>query len=55
MIKEALDQTMKRKRYNIRAIDKALLKLSTAVDYALEGKSAQSDSYRKTSRTHLKK
>lgn len=47
MIKEALDQTMKRKRYNIRAIDKALLKLSTAVDYALEGKSAQSDSYRK--------
>ncbi|OQC50412.1 MAG: DNA replication protein DnaD [Tenericutes bacterium ADurb.Bin024] len=47
MIKEALDQTMKRKRYNIRAIDKALLKLSTAVDYALEGKSAQSDLYRK--------
>lgn len=47
MIKEALEQTMKRKRYNIRAIDKALLKLSTAVDYALEGKSAQSDTYRK--------
>lgn len=47
MIKEALEQTLKRKRYSIRDIDKALLKLSTAVDYALEGKSTQTETHRK--------
>ncbi len=47
MIKEALEQAMKKKRFNIRAIDKALLKLATVVDYVIEGKSVQDDVYRK--------
>lgn len=47
MIKEAYEESLKKKRFNIRAIDKALLKLATAVDYAVEGKSAQDPSYRK--------
>lgn len=47
MIKEAYEQAIKKKRFNIRAIDKALLKLATVVDYVIEGSSAQDASYRK--------
>ena len=34
MIKDAIDETLKKKRYSIRSIDRALLKLATVVDYA---------------------
>lgn len=47
MIKDAYEEVIKKKRYSIRSIDKALLKLATAVDYAEEGKSAQDSVYRK--------
>lgn len=53
MIKEAYDQAMKKKRFNIRAIDKALLKLATVVDYVVEGSSAQDASYRKDIKTTM--
>ena len=53
MIKEAYEQAMKKKRFNIRAIDKALLKLATVVDYVVEGSSAQDASYRKDIKTTM--
>ena len=53
MIKEAYEQAMKKKRFNIRAIDKALLKLATVVDYVIEGSSAQDLTYRKDIKTTM--
>ncbi len=47
MIKDAYEEAMKKKRFNIRAIDKALLKLATVVDFAIEGRSVQDDVNRK--------
>lgn len=47
MINEALEESVKKKRFSLKAIDKNLLKLSTAVDYHLEGTSAQDETYRK--------
>ncbi len=48
MIKEAYEEAMKKKRFNIRAIDKALLKLSTVVDFVVEGRSVQDNVNRKS-------
>lgn len=53
MIKDALSESLKKKRYNIRAIDKALLKLATIVDYNEEGTSGQDATYRKNMKQTL--
>lgn len=55
MIKDAIDETLKKKRYSIRSIDRALLKLATVVDYAEEGSSAQDPGYRKSIKETLDK
>ncbi len=55
MIKDAVEETLKRKRYSIRSIDKALLKLATVVDYATEGHTAQDATYRKNIKETLEK
>lgn len=53
LIKEAVEQSIKKRKLNIRAIDKILLQLATAVDYMTEGTSAQDNSYRKDITTAL--
>ncbi len=47
MITEAVESSINKKRYTLKAIDRALLKLATAVDYKHEGVSAQDPKYRK--------
>lgn len=47
MIVDAIEESISKKRYSLKAIDKRLLKLSTAVDYKDEGVSAQDSKYRK--------
>lgn len=55
MIKDAVEETLKKKRYSIRSIDRALLKLATVVDYAEEGTTAQDVTYRKNIKETLEK
>lgn len=55
MIKDAVEESLKKKRYSIRSIDRALLKLATVVDYAQEGLTAQDPGYRKNIRQTMEK
>lgn len=55
MIKDAVEESLKKKRYSIRSIDRALLKLATVVDYAQEGSTAQDPGYRKNIRQTMEK
>lgn len=47
MIIDAIEQSISKKRYSLKSIDKRLLKLSTAVDYKDEGISLQDEKNRK--------